>query len=340
MACTNNPTKNTVVALGVRPETGKPNAFGEMYHVALTAIWFSEKYKYPVRIYFYQQDAGRIFLESLAIPFEEVEAFPKPNNKIHLPHKSHASILASFLFSSHGAGVMRAYAEKIRNLVAMDALERSIFEPIRTKIGEKILVWHRDSDYKRQRNSTNGLVSDLAEAILSENSIPVTINLSSEIPHTIKLGKFWKHLTGPNIYIKQLRALEYLHRECMAIGQIGMLSAAMDGPAFFLGLNTCYLERSDDSSSKRMLKFSKKLDGYRRVAFKPGRDVRGVFVPSCRNCPPGELKDTEACNKIRGWVRPMLSGTSSEGVHCHLSSNTNMPILQIGEFEGAILNRP
>jgi hypothetical protein len=111
---------------------------------------------------------------------------------------------------------------------------------------KKVLVWIRDGVHHPGRNSTDAEVLELAKRARRAGLVPLLIGdalRAERVPDgAVDLILFWKDpvFSGVDGRRAQLQFFEHLRRRHGVMGQVGVTTAGMDGPAL-LGLPTLYL---------------------------------------------------------------------------------------------------
>jgi len=113
---------------------------------------------------------------------------------------------------------------------------------------KKVLVWVRDGVHHAGRNSESGELLELVARARRAGLVPVLIgDALRELPipeGSIDMILFWKEplFRQANLRRTQLQFFEELRRRHGLVGQLGVTTAGMDGPAL-MGLPTLYLTR-------------------------------------------------------------------------------------------------
>lgn len=111
---------------------------------------------------------------------------------------------------------------------------------------EKVLLWVRSGKHQAERNTSAVELSELCRLSHDRGLVPVLIGDAiegGEIPeHALDLTLFWRAplFQSGNMRRAQLQLFEQLRREHGLVGQLGVTTAGMDGPAL-MGLPTMYL---------------------------------------------------------------------------------------------------
>jgi hypothetical protein len=111
--------------------------------------------------------------------------------------------------------------------------------------GRKVLLWVRYGAHHPTRNTTVPELVELARRALAANLVPVFVGdaVRDEIPSgAVDMTHFWKEpiFQGADMRRAQLQFFEYLRAAHGLVGQLGVTTAGMDGPAL-MGLPTMYL---------------------------------------------------------------------------------------------------
>lgn len=112
--------------------------------------------------------------------------------------------------------------------------------------GKKVLLWLRYGAHQATRNTSYPELVDLAQRALSVDLVPVLIGdaiRDGEVPSgAVDMTLFWKLpiFQGIDMRRAQLQLFEHMKEVHGLVGQIGVTTAGMDGPAL-MGLPTMYL---------------------------------------------------------------------------------------------------
>jgi len=112
--------------------------------------------------------------------------------------------------------------------------------------GRKVLLWVRCGAHHPTRNTTYPELVELARRALVANLAPVLVGdavRDGEVPSgAVDMTLFWKEpiFQGADMRRAQLQFFEYLKGAHGLVGQLGVTTAGMDGPAL-MGLPTMYL---------------------------------------------------------------------------------------------------
>ncbi len=137
----------------------------------------------------------------------------------------------------------------------------------RTPTNEKVLLWIREGVHHPTRNTTYPELLELCRRALAAGFVPILVGdavLHGEVPAgAVDLTLFWKEplFQGTDMRRAQLQLFEVLKRAHGLVGQFGVTTAGMDGPAL-MGLPTLYLT---DAPNVRMRTWVGIIPGYREV---------------------------------------------------------------------------
>jgi hypothetical protein len=150
----------------------------------------------------------------------------------------------------------------------------------------RVLLWVRDGVHDAFRNTRADELAELALRAEREGLEPVLVGdrvRGGPGPaRAIDLGFFWKDdvFRGDDARRAQLGFFEHLRQAHGVVGQLGVTTAGMDGPAL-LGLPTAYLT---DAPNVRLGAWVGAVPGYREIVRREGwlDDVRGVLAAWAR----------------------------------------------------------
>jgi hypothetical protein len=133
--------------------------------------------------------------------------------------------------------------------------------------GKKVLLWIRTGVHHPGRNTRRAELLALTTRAARAGLSPVWIGDAvpgGELPDgVIDLTLFWKDAVfqGDGMRRAQLQAFEHLRAAHQVVGQLGVTTAGMDGPAL-MGLPTLYLT---DAPNVRMRAWVDAVPGYREL---------------------------------------------------------------------------
>jgi hypothetical protein len=138
--------------------------------------------------------------------------------------------------------------------------------------GKKVLLWIRDGVHHASRNTKFDELSELTALVRRAGLVPILIGdaLPAErVPDgAVDMILFWKDslFRGADMRRAQLHFFEHLRERHGLVGQLGVTTAGMDGPAL-MGLPTLYLT---DAPNVRMREWVAVVPGYEEVVREPG----------------------------------------------------------------------
>jgi len=138
--------------------------------------------------------------------------------------------------------------------------------------GRKVLVWIRDGVHHPGRNTSFAELLDLVLRVKQAGLVPVLIGdalREERIPaDAVDMILFWKDPLFRRVDTRraQLDFFEHLRERHGLVGQVGVTTAGMDGPAL-LGLPTLYLT---EAPNLRMREWVGTVPGYEEVARESG----------------------------------------------------------------------
>ncbi|HVZ72931.1 MAG TPA: hypothetical protein VHJ20_11195 [Polyangia bacterium] len=200
------------------------------------------------------RDAG---LELLMQPWRS-----RPRANKHLPE-----IVANAFRARLGA------ADRLRAAFLGDApISRAVVEWADRKLGhatarKTALLWVRHGKHQPERNTKHAELVELARRALDAALVPVLVGDAvgdGGVPAgAVDLTLFWKDAVfqGPDMRRAQLQLFEHLRRAHGLVGQLGVTTAGMDGPAL-MGLPTMYLT---DAPNPRLGTWVGAIPGYEEI---------------------------------------------------------------------------
>ena len=133
--------------------------------------------------------------------------------------------------------------------------------------GKTVLLWVRHGTHHPARNTRHPELVELARRALDAGLVPVLVGdavRGGEPPAGAVDGTlFWKEalFQGPDMRRAQLQLFEHLRRAHGLVGQLGVTTAGMDGPAL-MGLPTLYLT---EAPNPRLGTWVGAVPGYREI---------------------------------------------------------------------------
>lgn len=137
----------------------------------------------------------------------------------------------------------------------------------RAPVGKKVLLWVRYGGHQPTRNTTHSELCELTRRALAAELVPVLVGdavRDGEAPTgALDLALFWKEplFQGADMRRAQLQLFEHLKGAHGLVGQFGVTTAGMDGPAL-MGLPTMYLT---DAPNVRMREWVGTVPDYQEV---------------------------------------------------------------------------
>ena len=131
----------------------------------------------------------------------------------------------------------------------------------------KVLLWVRQGAHHPTRNTAHAELVELARRTLGRGLVPVLIGdavRDGDVPAgALDLTLFFRDpvFQGPTMRRAQLQLFEHLRAAHGVVGQIGVTTAGMDGPAL-MGLPTTYLT---DAPNVRMRAWVGTVPGYQEI---------------------------------------------------------------------------
>ena len=240
-------------------------SFGEGWYLAAASLLVG----LPIQIKAgtVQEEQARRFLHDAGLSGALVPYRSRPANPKHLTD----IIAQSFRDDPNGAQRLLRAA-----FLGTDARPPELVEWLAQRVGndsnEKVLLWVRISDHDAHRNTDFAELQQISHLARNAGLTPVyfgdAIDSSVELDGAIDLTLCWKEplFQGAGMRRVQLQFFEELRQSYGLIGQIGVTTAGMDGPAL-LGLPTAYLTASPNV---RLGKWVGAVPGYQEVVRVPG----------------------------------------------------------------------
>ena len=146
----------------------------------------------------------------------------------------------------------------------------------RSPAGNKVLIWLRYSEHHPGRNTQYVELVELSRRAVEAGLVPLLVGdaiRDGEPPaDAVDMTLWWKEplFQGPDMRRAQLQLFEHLVREHSLVGQLGVTTAGMDGPAL-MGLPTIYLT---DDPNVRLGEWVGAVPGYEEVVRTEGHLAR------------------------------------------------------------------
>lgn len=173
----------------------------------------------------------------------QIQAYrPRPRANKHLPE------LVAQAFRADPVGAQRRLRAAFLGdePVAAPIAEWCDSELGGSSAGTKVLLWLRYGAHQPGRNTAYAELVELACRVVDAGLVPVLIGDAlrdgTPPPGALDLTLFWKRplFQGPDMRRAQLQLFERLRERHGLVGQVGVTTAGMDGPAL-MGLPTMYL---------------------------------------------------------------------------------------------------
>lgn len=240
-------------------------SFGEGWYLAAAALFAGLSIQirpgaaHELQARRFLLDAG---LEGALRPYR-----PRPASPKHLTHiiaeafradaqQAQVTLRTAFLGDESASATLRAWID----------------EKMGGTPGQKVLLWVRTGDHHVQRNTCFDELHQLSELVVNAGLSPIFFgdNVPRELvpPGAVNLSLCWKEplFQGPEMRRAQLHLFEELRCRHGLLGQIGVTTAGMDGPAL-MGLPTLYLTQEHNV---RLGKWVGAVPGYQEVVREPG----------------------------------------------------------------------
>ncbi|WP_437929287.1 hypothetical protein WMF37_08450 [Sorangium sp. So ce291] len=169
--------------------------------------------------------------------------------------------------------------ESVTGWVDRRLAEARAGEPCRRR---KVLLWIREGLHHPHRNTTLAELRELTDLVQRTGLVPVLTGdalRDGQVPEgAVDMTLFWKDPTFRQLDMRraQLQFFEHLRRAHGLVGQLGVTTAGMDGPAL-MGLPTMYLT---DAPNVRMREWVGAVPGYQEIVRETGylERVRRVLL--------------------------------------------------------------
>jgi len=240
-------------------------SFGEGWYLA-AAAQFADL---PIQIKpgAAQEVQARRFLHDAGLEDSLRPYRPRPASPKHLTH-----IIAE-AFRTDAPGAQR----KLRAaFLGGESPSASLLSWIADKVGgnpkQKVLLWVRTGDHDVERNTCFDELRQLSNLVVNAGLTPIffgdAVPANLVPPAGVDLTLCWKEslFQWPDMRRAQLLLFEELRYRHGLLGQIGVTTAGMDGPAL-MGLPTLYLTQKPNV---RLGKWVGAVPGYQEVVRTPG----------------------------------------------------------------------
>ncbi len=200
------------------------------------------------------RDAG---LAALLVPYRS-----RPRASKHLPE-----IVASAFRADPSAAQRRLRAAFLGDAPISRAVGDWLDRKLVGVAQKTVLLWIRTGTHHSTRNTKHSELVELARRSLDAGLVPVLVGdavPNGEAPAgTVDCTLFWKDplFRGADMRRAQLQLFEHMRRTHGLVGQLGVTTAGMDGPAL-MGLPTMYLT---ESPNVRLGLWVGAVPGYREI---------------------------------------------------------------------------
>ena len=191
---------------------------------------------------------------------------PRPASPKHLTH-----IIAEAFHADAPAAQGTLRAAFLGDEAPAPSLRSWIAGKVGGDLQQKVLLWVRTGDHDVERNTNFEELRQLAELVLKTGLTPIffgdAVPANLVPPSAVNLTLCWKEplFQGPDMRRAQLQLFEELRCRHGLVGQIGVTTAGMDGPAL-MGLPTLYLTQE---GNVRLGKWVGAVPGYQEVVRAP-----------------------------------------------------------------------
>ena len=235
-------------------------SFGEGWYLAAASL-FAEL-TIQVRTSTPQERQALQFLNDVGLAERLVPYRPRPASPKHL-----TDIIATTFERDPQAAQKKLRDAFLGQQPASAPIVEWLKGQMGTDIGPKVLLWTRISDHDPHRNTAFDELACLGQLIANMGITPVffgdAIPKGLDLSGGIDLTLCWRNPLFQTLSMRrdQLQLFEVLRRRHHLVGQIGVTTAGMDGPAL-MGLPTAYLT---DKPNVRLGKWVGNVPGYEEV---------------------------------------------------------------------------
>jgi len=214
-------------------------SFGEGWYLAAAAVLW----RVPIQIEpekAQTEQAERFLVEaglgSLLLPHR-----PRP-----LANKALPDLIARAFCSDPAGAQAKLRTAFLGSQPIPQAIEDWAKPRLATALGkDKVLVWVRHGTHHPDRNTDHAELALLCEMVKARGLVPVLVGdalRGDELAGALDLTLFWKDalFQAGNMRRAQLELFESMRQAHGLVGQLGVTTAGMDGPAL-MGLPTMYL---------------------------------------------------------------------------------------------------
>ena len=235
-------------------------SFGEGWYLAAAALFAGLSIQ--IKPDTVQEAQAKRFLHDAGLGEKIVGYRSRPASPKHL-----TDIIAR-AFRRDAGGAQKLLREAFLGTDAPDlSLTRWIEEQVGGRPKKKVLLWVRTGDHDAERNTCFRELQNICDVVQSDGLVPIFFG--DAIPKDIvpksgvDLTLRWKEplFQGADMRRCQLQLFEALRHRHGLLGQIGVTTAGMDGPAL-MGLPTLYLTQKENV---RLGKWVGAVPGYREL---------------------------------------------------------------------------
>ncbi len=249
-------------------------SFGEGWYLAAASLFAGLSIQ--IRPGAVQELQAKHFLTSAGLarslrPYRSRPASPK-----HLTH-----IIAEAFHVDAAGAQAKLRAAFLGHSGPAPSLRSWVAEKIGVNRRPKVLLWVRTGDHDAVRNTCFSELRQLADLVVEAGGTPIFFGdaLPQDLvtSDAINLTLCWKEplFQGVDMRRSQLQLFEVLRCHHGLVGQVGVTTAGMDGPAL-MGLPTCYLTQQ---ANVRLGKWVGAVPGYQEVVRTSGYlDIIGTTV--------------------------------------------------------------
>ena len=240
-------------------------SFGEGWYLAAASLLTGVQIQ--IKAGTRQEPQARQFLHDAGLGGAIVPYRSRPANPKHL-----TDIIARAFRKNPDHAQARLRAAFLGTEARASTLVEWVAQRLSHDPNKKVLLWVRISDHDAHRNTDFDELQQIARLVLNAGLTPVffgdAIDSSMTLDGGIDLTLCWKLplFQGADMRRAQLQLFEELRQHHGLIGQIGVTTAGMDGPAL-LGLPTAYLSASPNV---RLGKWVGAVPGYQEIVRGPG----------------------------------------------------------------------
>ncbi len=240
-------------------------SFGEGWYLAAAALFAGLTIQ--IRPGAVQEQQARHFLCTAGLEASLRSYRSRPASPKHL-----TQIIAEAFHADAAGSQFKLRTSFLGNEAPSAALKGWISDKLGGLHEQKVLLWVRTGDHDAKRNTCFTELRELTDLVLSAGLIPIYFGdaVPSDLiaSRAVNLSLCWKEslFQGPDMRRAQLQLFEEMRCRYGLVGQIGVTTAGMDGPAL-MGLPTLYLTQEPNV---RLGKWVGAVPGYQEVVRMPG----------------------------------------------------------------------